>query len=118
MHSGSLTSFKHDQSNNSEHLCCCLVSLLDICRVEWPPVFRGLLCLLFFFFNNLHLREVYTISLAQKLVDFSVLFDLLSLQDVTSLTPLSPEIISRQATINIGMEFKHAPITFVLFEHV
>lgn len=26
------------------------------------------------------------------------------MQDVTSLTPLSPEIISRQATINIGME--------------
>ena len=30
------------------------------------------------------------------------------------LTPLSPEIISRQATINIGMEFKHSPNRFLM----
>lgn len=46
-----------------------------------------------------------------------VLIDLFPVQDVTSLTPLSPEIISRQATINIGMELKHDLIRLLMFEH-
>lgn len=46
-----------------------------------------------------------------------MLIDLFPVQDVTSLTPLSPEIISRQATINIGMELKHNLIRFLVLEH-
>lgn len=69
----------------------------------------SLVCFGSFFFCRLFPASTitagnYSFSEAEKLVDFSVLLDLFSLQDVTSLTPLSPEIISRQATINIGME--------------
>jgi hypothetical protein len=39
--------------------------------------------------------------------------DLLTL-DVTKLTPLSPEVISRQATINIGM----SPERFLALKHL
>lgn len=68
--------------------------------LEDPPIYHYLLFLVAIFvasFSSLFLSPHSNCNLNRKITFVSFFF-----QDIAALTPLSPEVISRQATINIG----------------